>query len=1250
MKTAFSIIFNISCDYNEIQIIKSSSVVESFGELYKNINKNREKLNEIDIQHPELKPVLRKYQVEAVRWMIEREQMPLETEMLHPLYQEVVIRSGIKIYFDKYTGYLDTDKPMTGSLRTGGILADEMGLGKTVEVFACILTHPRNNLESHNTETSSKNKVWPAIEKQSRKRKINTEKEDATAQLECTSKKLKVPEDWVKPSSRASSLRVALEAWYNKVLSNSPDIVEEPKVQCICGDISERTDCFECVDCSKVQHGKCLGYKKAYGEYICPQCWKNRPPLESNATLIVTPVSLKQQWCNEIRKHINGNLRVFLYEGSHNLVPVYPTKLQQYDLVITTYNVLQNELRLSENGQIVSLRRPPKYSLPGSPITLINWWRLCLDEAQTVETPGHMVSEMAKKIHAHHRWAVTGTPISKDISDLYGLIDYLQLAPYSEFDCWNNLFYKPYINDRKEAMHKFLAKILWRTCKADVINQIDIPQQTVMEHWIDFSNVETFFYQREHNLCSKEFLARLRNVDLNMLLHALNKSLLKKLMQPLLVLRQACCHHQAVKSKYIATRKRVHSMEDLLNALIAKNVQENEEYLRIIVSSLNGLAGIYLLLQNPNQAVEEYRKVLQFSARFCDKNSDIKLEIDKLQLIHTMYNLSEVLEIHPSVPPTLRDASIKTECKLLEKEYMERFTKQTLSTLQDSLKFSYNITQLQNKFRLNPGQWFADILDWITTNSLFEDYLGKLTTIMHSANIVLKGLSERKLLYMLAVWDEEITKLKSETVQSIHELFEMTEGEDSKMIIPTEVIEAATDCHLRPQKKSNKKKKKCPVCDANFYLKQYESKIFSTTQQDDDISNTGSWKPAPEEFMLRALSALGKQKNVSADILHDAEVHFHILDILKKEFKEIRKLWTYVDAQVCATDEVDMCKMRLRLKEKTDESESDRSQINRIIKQLQQIEENRFETIHMLDEHEVQYQHAVLTAEFKTNTTVLEKNLGTYKYLQTLHNQQTTGQPPDPCPICKTVLQKNWNILPCGHCYCVECIQVLVEQTFGQYISCSVCRSKKLKNDIVLVDSEKQQKNDNESVIKGNHSSKVEAVVRLVQQLRQKEHDVKVLVFSNWSVILKVIHSVFSSNDIKSEILQYGTFEKILDKFKDKSQDVTALLLPVHLGSKGLNLIEATHVIFVEPLLDPGDELQAIGRVHRIGQTKPTVVHKFFIRNTIEENIYHATTGNVEDWDSNNVTLGRIKQLFDVPSSIQESSQEDTIQDQETVE
>ena len=54
--------------------------------------------------------------------------------------------------------------------------------------------------------------------------------------------------------------------------------------------------------------------------------------------------------------------------------------------------------------------------------------------------------------------------------------------------------------------------------------------------------------------------------------------------------------------------------------------------------------------------------------------------------------------------------------------------------------------------------------------------------------------------------------------------------------------------------------------------------------------------------------------------------------------------------------------------------------------------------------------------------------------------------------------------------------------------------------------------------------------------------------------------------------------------------------MPISQGANGLNLVEASHVILTEPLLNPAQELQAIGRVHRIGQKKQTFVHRLILK------------------------------------------------------
>ena len=56
-----------------------------------------------------------------------------------------------------------------------------------------------------------------------------------------------------------------------------------------------------------------------------------------------------------------------------------------------------------------------------------------------------------------------------------------------------------------------------------------------------------------------------------------------------------------------------------------------------------------------------------------------------------------------------------------------------------------------------------------------------------------------------------------------------------------------------------------------------------------------------------------------------------------------------------------------------------------------------------------------------------------------------------------------------------------------------------------------------------------------------------------------------------------------------QSQSFVCLLYTANVVSSGLSLVDATHCFLVEPLINSAIELQAVSRIHRMGQTKPVI-------------------------------------------------------------
>lgn len=78
-----------------------------------------------------------------------------------------------------------------------------------------------------------------------------------------------------------------------------------------------------------------------------------------------------------------------------------------------------------------------------TPLTRLRWWRICLDEAQLVESSTAKAAELAARLDGVHRWAVSGTPIARGLEDLHGLMVFLHAWPWSERGHWARAIQRP---------------------------------------------------------------------------------------------------------------------------------------------------------------------------------------------------------------------------------------------------------------------------------------------------------------------------------------------------------------------------------------------------------------------------------------------------------------------------------------------------------------------------------------------------------------------------------------------------------------------------------------------------------------------------------------------------------------------------------------------------------------------------------------------------------------------------------------
>lgn len=234
---------------------------------------------------------------------------------------------------------------------------------------------------------------------------------------------------------------------------------------------------------------------------------KGRP---AAGTLIVCPTSVLRQWDEELRSKVTSkaSLSVLVYHGSNRTKD--PFELAKYDVVLTTYSIVSMEVpkqpRVDEDDEekgkskdhLLSMgispskkRKNPsgtdkeRSDKKGSdsallesvarPLAKVGWFRVVLDEAQSIKNHRTQVARACWGLRAKRRWCLSGTPIQNAIDDLYSYFRFLKYDPYDAYKLFCNYIKTPISKNPTNGYKKLqtiLKTIMLRRTKGETLYNI----------------------------------------------------------------------------------------------------------------------------------------------------------------------------------------------------------------------------------------------------------------------------------------------------------------------------------------------------------------------------------------------------------------------------------------------------------------------------------------------------------------------------------------------------------------------------------------------------------------------------------------------------------------------------------------------------------------------------------------------------------------------------------------------------------
>eukprot|EP00127_Corallochytrium_limacisporum_P004935 Clim_evm9s195 gene=Clim_evmTU9s195 len=142
-------------------------------------------------------------------------------------------------------------------------------------------------------------------------------------------------------------------------------------------------------------------------------------------------------------------------------------------------------------------------------------------------------------------------------------------------------------------------------------------------------------------------------------------------------------------------------------------------------------------------------------------------------------------------------------------------------------------------------------------------------------------------------------------------------------------------------------------------------------------------------------------------------------------------------------------------------------------------------------------------------------------------------------------------------------------------------------------------------------SGKMVLLGKLLPQLIKDGH--KVLIFSQMARVLDILEDFLLGEEVGYVRLDGSVTGKqrqtAIDTFtNDEKSEIPVFLLCTKAGGVGINLVAADTVVIYDSDWNPQNDIQAMARCHRIGQTKSVKVFRLLVKNSYERKMFDVAS------------------------------------------